>query len=66
MPEELTDAETRYCRSIASKDSALRALLDARQPGVNPVEMFDYLIAVKNTLGNPSPSCSTWQHRTPP
>ena len=27
-------------------------MLDARQPGADPVEIFDYLVAVKNTLGN--------------
>jgi hypothetical protein len=52
MSDRLTEAELRYCLNIASKDSALRGLLDARQPGAEPAGMFDYLVAVKNILGN--------------
>jgi hypothetical protein len=52
MEDMLTEAELRYWTLIVSKDSALRALLSDRKPGGDALAMFDYLVAVKNTLGN--------------
>ncbi len=52
MEETLTEAEVRYFATVVSKDAALRALLSNRQPGVDPLAMFNYLVTVKNTLGN--------------
>jgi hypothetical protein len=52
MHEGLTAAEACYCQAIAKKDSSLRDLLAARNPDCEPAAMFDYLVAIKNTLGN--------------
>ena len=49
---DFTTAEARYWQSVLDKDAALRVLLAARVPGANSAAMFDYLVAIKTTLGN--------------
>jgi hypothetical protein len=52
MAPALTPAEERYLSTIHAKVTALRSFLGDGGPSGKAAELFDYLTALKNTLGN--------------
>jgi hypothetical protein len=52
MYQGLTVSEVRYCETIHAKDSSLRGLLATHRLGSDPVQLLQYLISLKNVLGN--------------
>ncbi|MBX3514560.1 MAG: hypothetical protein KIT15_04685 [Xanthobacteraceae bacterium] len=51
---DYTEAENRFCSSIAAKDSALRQYLEENKlpEEINALQLFSFLTGIKNALGN--------------